>query len=51
LWNDEPTDEQLQVIMRKVANEARRESEEIVKNCFKALSASLAVPSPSFKLN
>ena len=32
LQDDEPTDEQLQVIMQEVAEEARRESNEIAKN-------------------
>ena len=31
LWDEEPTDEQLQVIMQGVAEKARREHEEIAK--------------------
>ena len=31
LWDDEPTDEQLQVIMQEVAEEARRNQEESTK--------------------
>lgn len=31
LWDEEPTDEQLQVIMREVGEDARRQDEEIKK--------------------
>jgi vacuolar-type H+-ATPase catalytic subunit A/Vma1 len=31
LWDEEPTDEQLQVIMQEVGEEARRENEKIKK--------------------
>ena len=37
LWDEEPTDEQLQVIMEEVAEEARRGHEEVAKQVIQNL--------------
>ena len=37
LWDTEPTDEQLQVIMEEVAEEARRKSEEVARQIIQNL--------------
>jgi ribosomal protein L18E len=37
LWDTEPTDEQLQVIMEEVAEEARRKSEDVARQIIQNL--------------
>ena len=38
-WDDEPTEEQLQVIMQEVAEEARRDHEAIAKQLLETLES------------
>jgi len=42
LWDTEPTDEQLQVIMEEVAQEARRSHEEVAKQTIENIKREFA---------
>jgi len=44
LWDEEPSDEQLQVIMEEVAEEARRAHETLPNKSFKTSSVNINVP-------